>query len=115
MSVAKKYREGTIYRLGDMREEHPVKVSQLKPGESIKVVTIDPDTKGVSTLYTVYRAPRRKDESPIEYYKRTKCVDDRYYFKFEGRYYCNPAHCRKTWTNKKKRDEHLDMAYAMLG
>lgn len=100
--------EGTIYRSGDMREEHPVKPSELKPGESIKVVNDN------STLFTVYRPPRRKDESPIEYYKRTGCVDDRYQIKHDGRYYCNPAHCRKTWTDKKKRDEHLDMAYAML-
>lgn len=113
MSVAKKYTEGTIYRLGDRREEHPVKVSELKPGESIKIVV--PSKYGVSTLYTVYRAPRRKDESPIQYYKRTGCVDDRYQHVFKGRYYCNPAHCRKTWTSKKKRDEHLDMAYAILG
>jgi hypothetical protein len=104
-----KYR-GTIYRLGDLREEHPIKPSELEPGESIKVV----DEAEGCTLFTVYRPPRRKDESPIEYYKRTGCVDDRYQFKHNGRYYCNPAHCRKTWTNKKKRDEHLDMAYAAL-
>jgi len=102
---------GTIYRLGD--DKHPVKPSELRAGESIKVVSTD--KFGTSTLYTVYRPPRRKDESPIEYYRRTGCVDNRYYFKFEGRYYCNPAHCCKTWTSKKKRDEHLDMAYAILG
>ena|SRR5271157_1695079 len=101
--------KGTIYRLG---EKTPAKVSELKPGESITV--IQKEAHGVSTLFTVYRPPRRKDESPIQYYKRTGCVDDRYYIKHDGRYYCNPAHCRKTWTDKKKRDEHLDMAYAAL-
>ena len=104
--------EGIIYRLGDNRNEHPVKPSELKAGESIKVVR--KEYGGESTLYTCYRPPRRKDESPIQYYKRTGCVDDRYQFRHKGLYYCNPAHCRKTWKNKKKRDEHLDMAYAML-
>lgn len=109
--MKKEYREGTIYRLGNDRV--PVKVSELKPGESIVIHKTHSDgTK--SYLYTVYRAPRHKNESPIEYYKRTGCVDDRYYFKHNGRYYCNPAHCRKTWTNKKNRDEHLDRAYAIL-
>lgn len=110
--MKKVYREGTIYRLGDRYEEHPVKPSELKPGESIKIV--GDGVCGKSTLFTVYRAPRHRDESPIEYYKRTGCVDDRYYFRHNGRYYCNPAHCRKTWTNKKNRDEHLDRAYAIL-
>lgn len=112
MSIPSKYR-GTIYRLRD--DMHPVKVSDLKAGESIKIVEIDKNSKAVTTLYTVYRPPRRKNESPIQYYKRTGCVDDRYYFKHNGRYYCNPAHCRKSWTNKETRDEHLKMAYAILG
>ena len=99
---------GIIYRLGD--DKHPVKESELKAGESITVVD---KTEGC-TLYTVYRPPRRKDESPIQYYRRTGCVDGRYQFKYRGRYYCNPAHCGRTWTDKKKRDEHLDMAYAIL-
>lgn len=106
--------EGTIYRIGDRREEHPVKPSELKAGESIKVVSTE-GRFGVTTTYTVYRPPRRKDESPIQYYKRTGCVDNRYQSRHAGRYYCNPAHCRKTWVDKKKRDEHLDMAYAILG
>jgi hypothetical protein len=104
------YKNGDgIYRLGG---EFPVKASELKAGESIVVVA----GGGESHLYTVYRPPRRRDESPIQYYKRTGgVVDDRYYFRHKGRYYCNPAHCRRTWTDKKKRDEHLDMAYAILG
>ena len=107
--------KGTIYRVGDMRNEHPVRPSELRAGESIKVVGPSEWGSGESTLYTVYRPPRRKDESPIQYYKRTGCVDNRYQFRHQGRYYCNPAHCRKTWTDKKKRNEHLDMAYAILG
>ena len=58
--------------------------------------------------------PRRKNESPIQYYRRTGCVDNRYQHRHNGRYYCNPAHCSGTWKDKKKRDEHLDMAYAIL-
>jgi hypothetical protein len=100
------YKDGDgTYRLGDDRR---VKASELKAGESIVVVN------GNSSLYTVYRPPRRKNESPIQYYKRTGCVDNRYYFRHQGRYYCNPAHCRVTWKDKKKRDEHLGMAYAIL-
>ena len=105
------YNDGDgIYRLGGNRR---AKKSELKAGESIVIVST---TKcGRTYGYTIYRPPRRRDESPIQYYKRTGgVVDDRYYFKHKSRYYCNPAHCRQTWTNKKKRDEHLDTAYAML-
>lgn len=103
--------DGTYRLSGDRR----VKRSELKAGESIVVVKTD-ERGNRSFLYTVYRPPRRRDESPIQYYRRTGgVVDDRYYFRHNGRYYCNPAHCRQTWTNKKKRDEHLDTAYAMLG
>ena len=105
------YKDGDgIYRLGGNRW---VKASELKAGESIVVVTTE--GSGTSYLYTVYRPPRRKNESPIRYYKRTGCVDNRYYHRHQGRYYCNPAHCSGTWKSKKKRDEHLDMAYAILG
>lgn len=105
--------KGTIYRLIDRRNEHPVKPSELEAGESIKVV--QKGKCGESTLYTCYRPPRPKNESPIQYYKRTGCVDDRYQSRHNGRYYCNPAHCRNTWVSKKTRDAHLDMAYAILG
>lgn len=60
------------------------------------------------------RAARRKDESPIEYYKRTGAVSNDYQRKHNGRYYCNPAHCRTTWLSKRNRDAHLDMAYGLL-
>ncbi len=105
------YNDGDgIYRLGGNRRVRP---SELKAGESI--VIVKKEGNGTTYGYTVYRLPRRRDESPIQYYKRTGCVDDRYQSRHNGRYYCNPAHCHKTWTDKKKRDEHLDMAYAMLG
>ena|SRR5438105_4483121 len=58
--------------------------------------------------------PRSKDESPIQYYKRTGSVDDRYTHLYKGFYYCNPAHCRSKWMNKKDRDEHLESAYGAL-
>lgn len=109
--MSKKY-EGIIHLLTS--DGKVVKLKDLKAGESICIETVE--EHGRSYLYTVYRPPRRKDESPIQYYKRTGgVVDDRYYHKHNGRYYCNPAHCRKSWSNKKTRDEHLNMAYAILG
>jgi hypothetical protein len=57
---------------------------------------------------------RRKDESPTAYYRRTGHVDDRYLSKFQGRYYCNPAHCSRSFASKTERDEHLAIAYAAL-
>jgi hypothetical protein len=107
--MPKKY-EGVIRRVTSNGEI--VKLKDLKPGESITVTTVENGMKSV--LYTVYRPSRRKDESPIQYYKRTGGVDDRYYFRHKGRYYCNPAHCKRSWTNKKLRDEHLDCAYGAL-
>lgn len=57
---------------------------------------------------------RLKDESPVQYYKRTRCVDDNFMCKHNGYYYCNPAHCHGKWKDKKERDKHLDMAYGLL-
>jgi hypothetical protein len=57
---------------------------------------------------------RRRAESPINYYRRTGVVDDRFQSRHAGLYYCNPAHCLRTWKSKKERDEHLDSAYAIL-
>jgi hypothetical protein len=57
---------------------------------------------------------RWRDESPIQYYRRTGVVDDRFQSRHHGRYYCNPAHCLCTWKSKKARDKHLDLAYAAL-
>lgn len=62
----------------------------------------------------IERPKRRANESPIQYYLRTKCVDDNFTRRWHGWYYCNPAHCRNRWRSKKKRDEHLDAAYAIL-
>ena len=87
----------------------------FKPGETIIITKKDRRGRTISTLFTVYRPPRRRGESPIDYYKRTKCVDDNYARRHKGRYYCNPAHCSHTWANKALRDEHLKVAYAALG
>jgi len=57
---------------------------------------------------------RHRTESPVAYYKRTKCVDARYLYKHNGWYYCNPAHCKHRWRNKAERDEHLEKAYRIL-
>jgi hypothetical protein len=68
-----------------------------------------------SSLYSCYRPPRPKDMTPVEYYRKYRCVDDGYTRVCKGRYYCNPAHCSSSWKDRKTRDRHLDMAYSMLG
>lgn len=67
-----------------------------------------------STTYDCYRPPRPITMTPVAYRKKFGCVDDNYTRKTNGRFYCNPAHCSKSWKNKAERDEHLNMAYAML-
>jgi hypothetical protein len=69
----------------------------------------------ISSLYDVYRPAKPLNITPVEYYKKYRCVPENYTRVCNGRYYCNPAHCSKSWKNKKDRDEHLDMAYSMLG
>lgn len=65
---------------------------------------------------TVYYPPKPRDMTPLQYYKKYKCVPKRYKLRqANGRYYCNPAHCSQSWKNKEKRDEHLKQAYAILG
>lgn len=61
------------------------------------------------------KPPRKRTESPVAYYKRTRCVDDHFTRAFKGHYYCNPAHCHQKWRSKRERDDHLAMAYAILG
>jgi hypothetical protein len=68
-----------------------------------------------STLYDTYRPPRRRNENPIQYYRRTKCVDDNFTHVHKGWYYCNPAHCQRRWRDRAERNEHLDQAYRVLG
>jgi hypothetical protein len=68
-----------------------------------------------SCLYTAWRPPRRRNESPIQYRKRTGCVDDNFTRRHNGCYYCNPAHCSLRWRSKAKRDEHMAGAYGILG
>lgn len=70
--------------------------------------------KYIGHLYSCYRPPRPLNISPVAYYKKYKCVDDNYTRKTNGKYYCNPAHCSRSWKNKQTRDEHLKMAYAIL-
>lgn len=61
-----------------------------------------------------YRPKRRDDESPVDYYKRTKCCPDDFMEPFNGKFYCNPAHCSCVFDDKSARDEHLSRAYAIL-
>jgi len=62
----------------------------------------------------VLKPKRRRDESPVQYYNRTKRAD-RFTDRWRGWYYCNPAHCKQRWRSKAERDKHLEMAYACLG
>jgi len=57
---------------------------------------------------------RHGDESPLEFYTRTRCCPDDYLSPYEGRFYCNPAHCDQSWESKSDRDEHLTGAYSIL-
>lgn len=98
-------RPGTGYVWRDITM---AQMKRLRPGTSTAI------TRGNATSYGCYRPPRRRDESPVAYYKRTKVVDDRCHHGHKGRYYCNPAHCSRSWTNKAERDAHLKIAYAIL-
>jgi len=69
---------------------------------------------GGRTIYTVYRPPRPKNQSPVSYYRQHGVVDKRFSHIHKGRYYCNPAHCSRSWKRKDKRDTHINMAYAIL-
>jgi hypothetical protein len=85
----------------------------LEPGTLIAITRLEP-CSGRSTLYTVYRPLRRRDESPVQYHKRTGVVDDRFTYRHRGRYYCNPAHCSRSWVDRAERDVHLKAAYSVL-
>lgn len=87
-------------------------MKRLPPGTSICITSDQPH--GRTHSYSVYRPPRRRDESPVQYFKRTGVVDDNYTCGHKGRYYCNPAHCSRSWVSRAKRDEHLGVAYAIL-
>lgn len=87
-------------------------MKKLKPGAMIAITRLMP--AGRTTSYDVYRPPRRRDESPVAYYRRTKVVDDHFARKHKGWYYCNPTHCKHRWRKKVERDEHLKSAYGIL-
>ena len=82
---------------------------KLQPGDSTQ-------HEGIygTVTYDCYRPPRPRSMTPIGYLKKFGCVDDFFERKTNGRYYCNPAHCHKSWKSKAKRDEHLKMAYSIL-
>ena len=85
----------------------------LPPGTSICIGYITPHgTTGHS--YGIHRPKRRKGESPVAYYRRTKVVPDDFLKRHNGWYYCNPYHCKHRWRSKKERDKHMDAAYALL-
>lgn len=58
---------------------------------------------------------RNKDESPVDYYKRTRCCPDDFMEPFKGKFYCNPAHCSQVFEDEAERDVHVRRAYAILG
>lgn len=82
---------------------------KIQPGDSCSSKVKD------GTTYGCYRPPRPRGMTPVQYYRRFKCVDDGFDKKSNGRYFCNPAHCKRSWKIKKERDAHLKMAYAALG
>lgn len=100
-----------IFRIGDWPRV-PIKESELR--KSKVAVSCRFELEDGSTLFGSYRPPRRRGESPIRYYRRTKCVDDNYTRKHRGWFYCNPAHCSHRWRKKAERDEHLERAYGAL-
>jgi hypothetical protein len=53
--------------------------------------------------------------TPPAYYRKHRACPDDYQKKINGRFYCNPAHCSRSWKSKAERDKHLDMAYSLLG
>lgn len=57
---------------------------------------------------------RLSDESPVDYYKRTRCCPDDFYEEFKGRFFCNPAHCHNVFDTREERDRHLEFAYSIL-
>lgn len=69
---------------------------------------------GTTTLFTMYRPPLSKGVTPPAYHWRYKCVPERFTHRINGRYWCNPAHCGRSWVSKAKRDAHLDAAYGIL-
>lgn len=97
----KGWEETTLYRL---KKDNVCK--------SISIKTYKEDYE--STLYTCYRPAKPRGMTPVAYYRKYQCVPEKYTDKVNGRYYCNPYHCSRSWTDKSKRDEHLEMAYRML-
>jgi hypothetical protein len=57
---------------------------------------------------------RRSDESPVDYYKRTRCCPDDFMEPHKGKWFCNPAHCHHEFDTEEARDKHLRWAYALL-
>lgn len=58
--------------------------------------------------------PRRAGETPPTYMIRTGWCPDDYTKRIAGCYWCNPAHCSRTWKKQSERDAHLAGAYAIL-
>ena len=85
---------------------------QLKKDNVCRSICIQEDG---SSLYTVFRPAQKKGLDPVRYYRKYKCVPHNYTNVVNGRYYCNPAHCSRSWTSKEERDKHLNMAYGILG
>jgi len=80
--------------------------------ETLAIAHMDNGSRAV--LYTSWRPPRHRDENPVQYRKRTGCVDDRCYMRHKGWYYCNPAHCSRRWRDKAERDKHAGIAHDIL-
>ena len=89
--------------------------AELRKIETAQQIAVSYDgERGRGCIYCTWRPPRRRNESPVQYYKRTRCVDDNHLNKHRGFYYCNPAHCSHRWKDKDARDAHVRSAYCLL-
>lgn len=80
----------------------------IKSGDTCAKVTKD------STIFDVYRPKRPKSMTPTKYYEIHGCVDENFKEPVRNKFYCNPAHCKKSFKSKEERDKHLKQAYGAL-
>ncbi len=60
-----------------------------------------------SEILDKYKPPRPLAMTPVAYYKKFGFVDYNHLRKTNGRFYCSPRHCGKSWKSKVERVKHL--------